>query len=65
MTGVQSKNVWLILSGKGGVGKSSVTVQLALGLCDRGYRVGILDMDLCGKYRYHFHKYGQVFYLMD
>ncbi|KAI3647913.1 hypothetical protein MP228_008134 [Amoeboaphelidium protococcarum] len=38
----------LILSGKGGVGKSSICGQLALALHSRGLRVGVLDVDLCG-----------------
>ena len=38
----------LVLSGKGGVGKSSTTAQLALALNARGKRVGVLDIDLCG-----------------
>ncbi|KPM42372.1 Cytosolic Fe-S cluster assembly factor CFD1 [Neonectria ditissima] len=42
------KHVVLVLSGKGGVGKSSVTTQLALSLCLAGYSVGILDIDLTG-----------------
>ena len=33
------KNVFLILSGKGGVGKSSVTTQLAYALYQKGFRV--------------------------
>ena len=37
-----------ILSGKGGVGKSTVTVGLAMALRDRGARVGVLDADLYG-----------------
>lgn len=37
-----------VLSGKGGVGKSSVTVQLALSLARLGYKVGVLDIDLTG-----------------
>lgn len=37
-----------VLSGKGGVGKSSVTVQLALSLCHAGHSVGVLDIDLTG-----------------
>lgn len=41
-------HVVLVLSGKGGVGKSSCTVQLALHLAHQGHRVGILDIDLCG-----------------
>lgn len=38
----------LILSGKGGVGKSSTTLQLALTLTQQGHNVGILDIDLTG-----------------
>ena len=37
-----------ILSGKGGVGKSTVTSELALSLTQEGYRVGILDGDVYG-----------------
>ncbi len=40
--------VLAISSGKGGVGKSSVTVNLAAGLADRGYRVGLIDADIAG-----------------
>ncbi|XP_025407822.1 cytosolic Fe-S cluster assembly factor NUBP2 homolog 2 [Sipha flava] len=42
------KHVILVMSGKGGVGKSTVSTQLALGLVTKGFRVGILDVDLCG-----------------
>ena len=38
----------LIMSGKGGVGKSSVAVTLALGLARRGFTVGLMDVDLHG-----------------
>lgn len=38
----------LVLSGKGGVGKSTFSSQMALALAARGYTVGILDIDLCG-----------------
>jgi Mrp family chromosome partitioning ATPase len=44
----QVKRVFLVLSGKGGVGKSSVTTELAYALYARGARVGVLDVDLCG-----------------
>ncbi len=40
--------VLAISSGKGGVGKSSVTVNLAAGLARRGYTVGLLDADIAG-----------------
>lgn len=38
----------MVLSGKGGVGKSSVAACLALGLADRGFRVGVMDVDFHG-----------------
>jgi Mrp family chromosome partitioning ATPase len=38
----------LVLSGKGGVGKSSVASQIAVNLAKRGKSVGLLDLDLCG-----------------
>ena len=37
-----------ISSGKGGVGKSSVTVNLAVSLASRGFKVGLLDADVYG-----------------
>jgi ATP-binding protein involved in chromosome partitioning len=37
-----------VASGKGGVGKSSVTVNLAAALAERGLRVGVLDADVWG-----------------
>ena len=40
--------VFAIASGKGGVGKSSVTVNLALALAKQGLRVGIVDADIYG-----------------
>ncbi|KXT14462.1 hypothetical protein AC579_4820 [Pseudocercospora musae] len=42
------KHIVLVLSGKGGVGKSSVTTQLALCLSLQGHSVGVLDIDLTG-----------------
>ena len=38
----------LVLSGKGGVGKSTVACQLAFTLAQNGFKVGVLDVDLCG-----------------
>ena len=38
----------LVLSGKGGVGKSTMTAQLAFALAGQGLRVGLLDIDICG-----------------
>ena len=40
--------VFAIASGKGGVGKSSVTVNLALAMAERGLKVGIIDADIYG-----------------
>jgi ATP-binding protein involved in chromosome partitioning len=40
--------VVLVASGKGGVGKSSVTVNLAAALAERGLTVGVLDADIWG-----------------
>src|SRR5689334_17450332 len=40
--------VYAIASGKGGVGKSSVTVNLALAMAQRGLKVGVIDADIYG-----------------
>ncbi len=42
------KHKILVMSGKGGVGKSTVATNLALGLAKRGYQVGLIDVDLHG-----------------
>ena len=42
------KHKIMVASGKGGVGKSTVAVNLARSLHSRGYRVGVLDADITG-----------------
>lgn len=42
------KHTLFVMSGKGGVGKSSVTVNIAAALARKGYKVGILDVDIHG-----------------
>lgn len=42
------KNVIVVMSGKGGVGKSSFTSLIAIALQKKGYKVGILDGDITG-----------------
>jgi len=42
------KHKILVVSGKGGVGKSSTAAQLAIAMSERGKKVGLLDVDICG-----------------
>jgi ATP-binding protein involved in chromosome partitioning len=42
------KNKYIVLSGKGGVGKTSTSVNLSMALAHKGFNVGIMDVDLHG-----------------
>lgn len=42
------KNKIMVLSGKGGVGKSTVSVNLATTLAEEGFKVGLIDIDIHG-----------------
>ena len=42
------KHKILVMSGKGGVGKSTVATNVAMGLAKKGYQVGLVDVDLHG-----------------
>jgi Mrp family chromosome partitioning ATPase len=42
------KHKILLMSGKGGVGKSTFSTQLSFALADMDYEVGLLDIDMCG-----------------
>jgi len=42
------KNKFMVMSGKGGVGKTSTSVNLAIALAKKGFNVGIMDVDMHG-----------------
>ena len=42
------KHVIMVMSGKGGVGKTSVAVNLAIALSEKGFRTGLMDVDIHG-----------------
>jgi len=42
------KNKFIVMSGKGGVGKTSVSVNLAIALAQKGFKVGLMDVDIHG-----------------
>jgi len=44
----QIKNKIIVMSGKGGVGKSSVSVNLAISMAEKGFKVGLMDVDIHG-----------------
>ena len=42
------KHKLMVMSGKGGVGKTSVSVNLAIAFANRGFKIGIMDVDMHG-----------------
>ena len=42
------KNKFIVMSGKGGVGKTSTSVNLSIALANQGFQVGLMDVDLHG-----------------
>jgi len=42
------KNIVAVASGKGGVGKSTITANLAVGMAKKGHKVGLIDADIYG-----------------
>lgn len=42
------RNKFIVMSGKGGVGKTSVSVNLSIALANKGYKVGLMDADIHG-----------------
>lgn len=42
------KHIITVASGKGGVGKSTISVEIAINLAEKGYRVGLIDADISG-----------------
>ncbi len=44
----QIKNKFIVMSGKGGVGKTSTSVNLSIALANKGCKVGLMDVDLHG-----------------
>jgi flagellar biosynthesis protein FlhG len=47
-TGKNEKRIWALAGGKGGIGKSFVTANLGIALCERGKKVVVVDLDLAG-----------------